>query len=74
MKNSTQRRQAAESQSEPAASWTAAGSEAPRRFRMASALQELIAAWLAKAVSPLRSATAVQNLCAFAPLRLGVKN
>ena len=33
--------------------WTAAGSEAPRRFGMV--------AWLAKAVSPLRSATAVQN-------------
>jgi len=33
--------------------WTAAGSEAPRRFWMAT--------YFAKAVSPLRSATAIQN-------------
>jgi hypothetical protein len=74
MKNSPQSRKAAKPQNELAASWTAAGREAPRRFRVASGLQKLIAAWLAQAVSPLRFATAVQNLCAFAPLRLGVKN
>jgi hypothetical protein len=49
------------------ASWTAAGSEAPRRFSPARWLAFI--PWFSfrtKAVSPLRSATAVQNLLWFA--------
>jgi hypothetical protein len=49
----TQRRKGAETQSK--SFWTAAGSEAPRRFGSSVRNQ--------KAVSPLRSATAVQNPC-----------
>jgi hypothetical protein len=41
--------------------WTAAGSEAPRRFRTATIIRCLFIAAFAKAVSSLRSATAVQK-------------
>jgi hypothetical protein len=55
--------------------WTAAGSRAPRRFRTAKVNQFFFAAPFAKAVSPLRFATAVQIIaakirCAFASSRL----
>jgi hypothetical protein len=42
-------------------SWSAAGSEAKRRFRAAIGFQFLCAKQRPKAVSPLRSATAVQD-------------
>ena len=47
-----------ESVSEPDVSWTAAGNEVPRRFRAGNGL---IIPGLSKAVSPLRSATAVHD-------------
>jgi len=69
MKNSTQRRKDTKTQLEPVAFWTAAGSVAPRRFGTEGRTGISSVTWLAKAVSPLRFATALQNLCAFAPLR-----
>jgi hypothetical protein len=45
----------------PKTSWSAAGSEAPRRLGTMRYMQVRYSVWMAKAVSPLRSATAVQN-------------